>query len=82
MISDYTIQDSKIAFNFALKLNEFVKSKEGTQLKFAPRFQHKGKNLTIKDKNLATRIKQAVKKFSAVKILPNFHTLKNNRQQG
>ena len=34
----------------------------------------------IKDKNLATRIKLAVKDFSAVKIVPNilFFTLKNN----
>ena len=42
------------------------------------RYQASKKNLTIKDKNLATRIEQAVKEFSAVEILPNFQTLKNN----
>ena len=46
----------------ALKIGDFLESK----------------NLTIKDKNLATRIEQAVKNFTAVKIVPNFQTLKNN----
>ena len=36
------------------------------------------KNLTTKDKNLATSLKKAVNFLSAVETLPNFQTLKNS----